>query len=158
LPKYRVFVAYGGSGASAIAVDMVRCLRTRKLRLFIAFPGLKESINLSSEEDILAFERTCDAVFAVSTDGSGQSPKFRDEIESVKYDETQSIPVIAFLKKDASDMLLALQTGCTHVRFDYSLHLQKCSEAALTIRRQIQFLRHPQIVSASRNLRRRSPK
>lgn len=157
MPKYKVFVAYGGTGAADIAQDMVRCLRTKKLRLFIAVPGLRESINLSSEENILAFERTCDAVFAVSTDDSSQSPNFRDEVELVKYDQTQSIPVVAFLKKDAPGMLLALQTGCTHIRFDNKMHLQKCSEAAIAIRQQIQFLRQTQIVSASRNLR-RSPK
>lgn len=158
MPKYKVFVAYGGTNAAPVAVDMVRCLRRRKLRLFIAFPGLKESINFRSEDEILTFERTCDAVLAVSTDGSGHSPKFRDEVEAAKYDPVQPIPVIAFLKRAATDMLLVLQIGCEHVKFDDGMHLRKCSEAAVTIRRQIQFLRQTEIVSADHSLRRRSPK
>lgn len=155
LTKHRIFVAYGGTNAETVAVDMVKCLRRKKnLRLFIATPGLKESIDLSSEDDILKFEANCDALFAVSTDDSGDSPKFRDEVEQAKYHSIYQMPVVGFLKRNAQNMLLVLETGCSRVKFDNGKHKLKCGDAARMIRQQ---LRRPQIVNARQRLRRRSP-
>jgi len=137
-----VFVAYAGSNSEAVAVDMAKCLSERGLRAHIAVPGLKESINIDSENAILNFELKCQAVFAVGTDGAANSPKFVDEIEAAKYRKDDDgrydpIPVIAFMKENASDIPLVLTTGCSRIRFGQGRHKSKCREASEMIRYKI---------------------
>ena len=159
MPRYHVFVAYGGDSAKDVAVDMARCLTRRGFKAHIAVPGLRESINVSSESEILTKERECDAILAVSTDNSRDSKKFEDEIEMAKYDRSNPIPVIAFLKENAKAVLPILTVGCSWVKFKTGEHNGNCAKVAWMVRyvlhQRIKFRRQPRIISAKKNLRRR---
>jgi hypothetical protein len=167
LPKYHVFVAYGGEDSEAVAVDMAKCFTSRGLKAHIAVLGLKESIDVSLENAIQNFIPTSHAMLAVATDESNSRRKFIEEIETAKYHKDRDgrddpIPVVAFLKDKARNVPPILMIGCPRIRFQKGQHRNKCKNVAemvrYTIRERVKFSEQPPIVLVPKILPRRKLK
>lgn len=165
MPRYRIFVVYAGYGAKNVAVCMARCLTRQGFKAYIAVPNLRQSVSVSRQSGIIdkIWELHCYAVLAVSTSNSNMSRKFHDEVAAAKYgirsQMKEPIPLIAFLKKGAKNILTILAVNCSRIEFEGGRHNQKCQEVAdmvrYEIREWIRFHRPPPIMRVRRNPRRR---
>jgi len=129
-----VFIAYGGKYGEIVAPFVAKCLRKHGMIPRIAFPGAVGEIQFNNQEQIFREEGRCDAVVAVSTSGSRQCLKFRDEVHKARYDFI--LPVVAFIQY-RSRYLDLLSTGVTRVTFDLSQYWRKCDKLAFRVRRDI---------------------
>ena len=139
MPRYRVFIAYGGETAKTVACDMAECVWSKGMKPYIAADGCRGSISAGSQELIFRIEKDCHAVLAVNTDESYDSQKFRDEVEKARYGPPP-LPVVAFVQ-EGGRVLELLGVGCVRVRFQGGQHMQKCQAVADRLREQVRFTR-----------------
>ena len=135
MPRYRIFIAYGGSSALSVASAMADCLWQHGLRPLIAAAGCRGSVSVASQEDIFRLLRTCHAVLAVNTDESYNSKKFIDEVEMAWY-YPPLVPVVAFIEKGCK-VILMLKVGCTRIEFSKGGHKRECAKVAWQLRLEI---------------------
>jgi len=125
LPRYRVFIAYGGRQGPTVARFVDECLYKNGIEPCIALPGAIGEIRCGSQEEIFEEEGRCDALVAVNTSYARRSLKFRDEVEKARYGF--KIPVVAFIQNGCQPLHL-LSVGVTRVDFDQRQYRRKCGE------------------------------
>ena len=135
--SFKVFIAYGGSKAREIGLEMADCLSKNGLWPRIAATGSPWSVGVKRQELIFREELTCQAILAVNAEGSFNKEKFWDEVDLAKYETRPPIPVIAFLRNDGGHVILLLRTGCRKIQFDPGQHRKKCVEVADAIKEEV---------------------
>ena len=135
MPRYRVFIAYGGSSALTVASAMADCLWHQGLQPQIGAPGCRGSVSVARQEDLFRLLRTCHAVLAVNAAQSYNSRKFIDEVEMARYGDVP-IPVLAFIEKGCK-VIYVLKVGCTRIEFPKGGHKRKCANVASQLRLEI---------------------
>ncbi len=133
----KVFIAYGGTTANKIGLEIADCLSKAGIWPRIAATGSRWSIGITRQELIFREELTCQAVVAINTEGSYEKVKFWDEVALAKYETKPPIPVIAFLRDDGGDVVMLLRVGCRRIHFNPNEHDQKCQELAQAIREEV---------------------
>jgi len=152
LPRYRVFIAYGGRQGRRVARFVAECLHNNGINPRIALQGAIGEIRCASQEEIFEEMARCDAVVAVNAKYASQSLKFRDEVESARYDLRK--PMVVFVR-DGSRTFHMLRVRATRIEFDEKRYRRKCDELVSALRKDIAYSRPAGYVPEGKRLPRR---